>query len=162
MHQYRSGFILQWYLLSPRTKNKQADCYVDLSHECAVHASARHAFDLRHRHRSRVGKTTLLLCRFPTPAHTQSRISPSLPRGLSMRGVTSTTRSCSSHTMFKLLTFWLKSHKRTQVCLISQPGLVFRFTPSGAGVNALRSRFDHILAHLFDTPSCPKKVSFFE
>lgn len=33
MHHYRSHFMLQWYLLSHRAKNKWGDCYVELSHE---------------------------------------------------------------------------------------------------------------------------------
>lgn len=33
MHHYRNHFMLQWYLLSHRAKNKWGDCYVELSHE---------------------------------------------------------------------------------------------------------------------------------
>lgn len=33
MHHYRNHFMLQWYLLSHRAKNKQGDCYVEWSHE---------------------------------------------------------------------------------------------------------------------------------
>lgn len=32
-HHYRNHFMLQWYLLSHRAKNKCGDCYVALSHE---------------------------------------------------------------------------------------------------------------------------------
>lgn len=33
MHHYRNHFMLQWYLLSHRAKNKWGDCYVEMSHE---------------------------------------------------------------------------------------------------------------------------------
>lgn len=41
MHRYRNHFMLQWYLLSRRAKNKYGggDCYVELSHE-SMHALA--------------------------------------------------------------------------------------------------------------------------
>lgn len=131
MHQYSSGFILQWYLLSPRTKNKPADCDVDVSHECAAHASARHAFHPRHRRRSRVGKTTWLLCGFASPAH--------------MDVVSNTTQDLPlAPTGF--VHAWGDIHT-----LIPPSRLVVSLAPPGAGVNASRSRFHHILAHLCDT-----------
>lgn len=49
-HRYRSGFILQWYLLSPATKNKPADCSAEVSHDHAarlLHATLASRLGLR-------------------------------------------------------------------------------------------------------------------
>lgn len=102
MHRYSSDFILQWYLLSPSTKNKPADCYVALSHEYAAHASARHPF---------VPRQAALFTSFPhppawmlVPTPGGILLAPTLasafsPRVLNVseRGRTSRTRWDSSH-----------------------------------------------------------------
>lgn len=135
MHQYSSGFILQWYLLSPRTKNKPADCDVDVSHECAAHASARHAFHPRHRRRSRVGKTTWLLCGFASPAHMDvvSNTTQDLP--LAPTGFVHAWGDIHTLTLIPPCLNVLAQIPQKDPSLSDfQPGLVVSLAPPGAGV----------------------------
>lgn len=153
MHRYSSDFILQWYLLSPSTKNKPADCYVALSHEYAAHASARHPF---------VPRQAALFTSFPNPpawtlvptpggillaATLASAFSPRV-LNVSERGRTSRTRRFFPRVVELPQTFRLKSHKRAEGCWISERGLSLcsreRFQVS------IRSRQE----------KCPKSVRF--
>lgn len=153
MHQFRRDFILQWYPLSPSTKNKRADCSVELSHEHAAHAPARHGGVPRHHRRLRVEKNFVSVVSEPrrhwwwTWFPRRGRISspprwpPCLLHMCEMLARTSITQAFFGTVAERffphgasLQTFGLKSRERTAGCSIPHPGPHLLLAPSGGDV----------------------------